>query len=208
MPYDNPADAAQPWMDKIPGQLDKYYDPYINRGNRSGDILEGQYGNLLNDPGGMLNKIGGGYQQSPGFKFALDQALQGSGHAAAAGGMAGSPQHEQQNMQLATNFANQDYNNWIRNALGMYGSGLSGEQGMYGIGANAGMKKGEDMASYLANQAKLAYEGQNAENQKGGGMWGSLLGTAGTVIGSMYGGPVGGAMGGAAGSAIGNWMGE
>src|SRR5579864_175938 len=108
--HEDPAESANPYFDQIPGQLEKYYNPYIQRGNRAGDAMEGAYGNLINDPGGMLNKIGGGYQQSPGFKFAMQQALQGAGHGAAAGGMAGTPQHEQQNMEIATNLANQDYN--------------------------------------------------------------------------------------------------
>ena len=34
--------------------------------------------------------------------------------------MAGSPQHEQENMQLATNLGNQEYNGWLTKALGLY----------------------------------------------------------------------------------------
>jgi len=205
--WENPADSAKPYMDQIPGQLNQYLDPYIQAGQRALPGLENQYGQLMNDPSGRLNQIGAGYHQSPGFQFALQQALQGSGHAAAAGGMAGSPQHEQQNMGIATGLANQDYNQWMQNALGLYGTGLQGQQGIYNTGARTGMAMGEDMASYLANQAKLAYEGQNAENQHEGGGLGSLLGAAGTIAGSIYGGPAGGAAGGAAGNAFGSWFG-
>jgi hypothetical protein len=172
--YKNPADTANKYYDQAQGQLQKYMSPYINAGQQSLPILQGQYGNLLNDPGGMLNKIGGGYQQSPGFKFAMQQALQGGNHTAAAGGMAGSPQHEQENMQLATNLANQDYNNWIQNALGLYGHGLSGEENMYGIGAKAGMGMGEDMANILNNQAQLAYAGQAGQNQRQNDLFGYI----------------------------------
>jgi hypothetical protein len=172
--YQNPADAAGGYYDKIPGQLNKYMNPYIDAGKNALGPLQSQYGNLMNNPGGMVNQIGANYHQSPGFQFALQQALQGSGNAAAAGGMAGSPQHEQQNMGLATNLANQDYNQWLQNAMGMYTQGLQGEQGLYNTGANAGMNMGQDMASYYANRGNLAYEGQNAENQHNGGMWGSL----------------------------------
>jgi hypothetical protein len=179
--YENPAEGARPYFDQIPGQLEKYYNPYIQRGERAGNAMEGAYGNLINDPGGMLNKIGGGYQQSPGFKFALQQALGGAGHAAAAGGMAGSPQHEQQSMEMATNLANQDYNTWIQHALGLYGAGLGGEENMYNTGAKAGMGMGDNMASQLAQRAKLEYEARNAENQRNGGIWGTLGGAAGTL---------------------------
>lgn len=201
--YQNPADKGMDYMNQIPGQLSKYLDPYINAGQHQLPGLQGQYDQLMNDPGGRLNQIGQGYHQSPGFQFALQQALQGSGHAAAAGGMAGSPQHEQQNMGLATNLANQDYNQWLQNALGMYNTGMAGSQNLYDTGAKTGMAMGEDMASVLANKAKLAYEGQNAENQHEGGMWGSLLGGAGTIAGSIFGGPMGGMVGGSVGKGLG-----
>lgn len=174
----NPADAASKYFDQIPGLLHQSYDPYIQRGNRAGDVLEGQYGSLLNDPGAMLNRMGQGYQQSPGFKFALQQALQGAGHAAAAGGMAGSPQHEQQSMELATNLANQDYGNWIQRALGLYGQGLSGEQGLYGTGAQAGMGLGSDLANAMASRASLAFQGQAQQNQNRGDIFSNLAGLA------------------------------
>lgn len=179
--WKNPADAAMGSMDQIPGQLNKYLQPYIDQGQSQYGNLNNQYGQLMNDPGGRLNQIGQGYHQSPGFQFALQQALQGGNHAAAAGGMAGSPQHEQQNMTMATNLANQDYNQWMQNALGMYGKGLSGSQSIYDTGAKTGISMGEDMSSYLANKAKLQYEGQNAENEHEGGMWGNFLGGAGQL---------------------------
>jgi len=180
--WKNPADAAMGDMDKIPGQISKYLDPYINQGNEQYGRLNDQYGQLMKDPGGRVNQIGQSYHQSPGFQFALQQALQGAGHAAAAGGMAGSPQHEQQNMTVATGLANQDYNQYLQNALGAYGMGLSGSQGIYNTGARAGMSAGEDMASYFANRAKLQYEGQNAENQHSGGMFGSLVGAGAQIL--------------------------
>lgn len=201
--YKDPFKEAMPYFNKIPKTLERYLSPYINRGSAAGDVLQGQYGNLLQDPGGMLNKIGGGYQQSPGFKFALQQALQGAGHAAAAGGMAGSPQHEQQEMELATNLSNQDYNNWIRNALGLYSSGLGGEENLYGIGARAGVGMGEDLASVLANQAKLASESANAQNQREGGLMGMLGSGLGMIGGTLLGGPVGGMIGSSVGKFLG-----
>src|ERR1700690_1331158 len=99
--FKNPADAASPYYGQIPGQTNPYFEPYFNNGVNSGKTLNDQYSGLMNDPGGMMNKFGESYKESPGMKFAIQQALQASGNAAAAGGMAGSPQHEQQNMQLA-----------------------------------------------------------------------------------------------------------
>lgn len=180
--YTNPTEAANPYFDQIPGTLEKYLSPYINAGSAALPGLNNQYDKLISDPASRLNEIGSSYHQSPGFQFALEKALQGANHAAAAGGMAGSPQHEFQNMQTATHLADQDYNQFLGNALGLYGSGLQGKQGLYNTGATAGVGMGEDLSSYLANRAKLAYEGANADNQHEGGIWGSLLSGAGTLL--------------------------
>ena len=88
----NPADAAMPYLDKIPGQTSQYLDPYFQAGKSMLPGLEKEYGSLTSDPGGFLNKIGASYQQSPGFKSALQNALTAGNHAAAAGGMASGSQ--------------------------------------------------------------------------------------------------------------------
>jgi len=183
--WKNPTDAASPYFDEMAPELNRSFSPYIDAGKRALPTLESQFGKISNNPGGRVNEIGAGYHSSPGFQFALQQALQGAGHAAAAGGMAGSPQHEFQNMQIATGLADQDYNQWLQHALGMYGMGLQGEQGLYNTGAESGMRLGENLASILAQRAKLAYEGQNAENAHEGGLWGSLGSGIGTAAGAL-----------------------
>jgi len=110
-----------------------------------------------------LSKSGNSFHESPGFKFALQQALQGAGHAAAAGGMAGSPQHEQQNMGLATDLANQDYYNYMQGATGLYGQGLSGMQGLSQQGQQAGQSLADQIAQSLGQKAQYDYEGQAEE---------------------------------------------
>ncbi len=177
----NPADAGMKYLDQIPGAVSPYYQPYINAGNQALPQLQSQYGNLLNDPGGMLNKIGGGFQQSPGFKFALDQALQGAGHSAAAGGMAGSPQAQQQAMQIATQLGNQDYYNWLNQATGMYGQGLQGMGGLANMGFNASKGMSDQIAQALAAKSQLGYAGQAAQNQAQGSAFGNILGGIGTL---------------------------
>ncbi len=174
----NPADAAMPYLEKIPDQISPYFKPYMDAGNNAIPELQNQYGNLLNDPGGMLNKMGGGFHESPGFKFALQQALQGAGHAAAAGGMAGSPQHEQQNMQLASDIGNQDYYHWLDQARGMYGAGLQGEQGLYQGGMQASTSMADQIAQMLAAQAGLSYSGAANQNEQLGNMMGSAASIA------------------------------
>lgn len=177
----NPADSAMPYLNQIPGQTQKYQQPYFEAGKSQIPGLQDQYGQLLNDPGGRMNKIGESFKESPGFKFAMQQALQGGNHAAAAGGMAGSPQHEQQNMQLATDLGNQEYNNWMKNALGEYNQGLQGSQGMANQGQQAGQSMADMIAQTLAQQGNLAFNGQQQQNQNKTDMWGNILKGAGSL---------------------------
>ena len=170
----NPADVAHRYIGQIPGQTAGYYQPYIQAGQEALPGLQGQYGELLNDPGGKFNKIGEGFHESPGFQFALQQALQGANHAAAAGGMAGSPQNQQQDMSLATNLANQDYYNWMQGATGLYGQGLQGQQGLAGLGQQSASSLADMVAQSLAQQGQYAYEGQAAKNQAKNSLWSNL----------------------------------
>lgn len=177
----NPADSAMPYLNQIPGQTQQYQQPWMQAGKDQLPGLQDQYSQLMNDPGGKMNKIGEGFKESPGFKFAMQQALQGGNHAAAAGGMAGSPQHEQQNMQMATDLGNQEYGNWMKNALGMYGQGLQGSQGMANQGQQAGQSMADMIAQTLAQQANLSFNGQQQQNQNKSDMWGNVFKGAGSL---------------------------
>ena len=177
----NPADSAMPYLNQIPGQTQQYQQPWMQAGKDQLPGLQDQYSQLMNDPGGKMNKIGEGFKESPGFKFAMQQALQGGNHAAAAGGMAGSPQHEQQNMQMATDLGNQEYGNWMENALGMYGQGLQGSQGMANQGQEAGQSMADMIAQTLAQQANLSFNGQQQQNQNKSDMWGNVFKGAGSL---------------------------
>ena len=99
------AHEAANMMDEIPGRVKPFYQPYMEAGKGALPILQGQYGNLLNDPGGMINKIGAGYKQSPGFKFALEKALSGGNRGFNAGGLGGSPSNALWGMETAEGLA-------------------------------------------------------------------------------------------------------
>lgn len=162
---DNPEDAASKYLDQIPGTAKPYYDPFIKQGAQAGGVLKDQYGNLINDPGGKLSKIGAGYTQSPGYQWNLNQALNAGTNAAAAGGMAGSPMHQQQAMETASGYASKDFNDYMKNALGLYGQGLEGEQGFQKQGFGASTSLADLLANALQNKGTLAYEGQAAKNK-------------------------------------------
>lgn len=177
----NPADSAMPYLNQIPGQTQKYQQPWFDAGKNMIPGLSDQYNQLMNDPSKRLNDIGAAYKESPGFRFAMQQALQGGNHAAAAGGMAGSPQHEQQNMQLANDIASQDYNKWMDNALGLYGQGLSGGQNMSNQGQQAGQSMADMIAQTLAQQANLSFQGQSQKNQNQSDLFGNIANGVGSL---------------------------
>ena len=181
----NPADKAMPYISQIPGKTQEYYQPWFEAGKSQIPGLQEQYKQLLENPGQKMNTIGESFHESPGFKFALQQALQGSNHAAAAGGMEGSPQHEQQNMQLATDLGNQEYNNWMRNAMGLYGQGLQGSQGMSQTGQQAGSNMADTIANTLAQQGNLEFHDQRQQNQNRNDLYGNLFKGAGMALGAF-----------------------
>lgn len=173
--YKNPADQAFPFMQKAEQTLPQYYNPYIQAGQRAQPGLEQAYGDMMN-PNELIKRIGGGYQESPGYQFSRDQAMRSMNNAQAAGGMLGSPQHEQEAGTLATNLANQDFYNYLQQALGQFNQGVQGKQGLYNTGAQASMGLGDNLASLFGNEGMLRYEGQNTENQHEGGQMGGMFG--------------------------------
>lgn len=187
----NPANSAMPYVNQIPGATQGYQSPWFDAGKNMIPGLTDQYNQLMTDPSKRLNEIGSGYKQSPGFQFALQQALQSGDHSAAAGGMAGSPEHEQQNMQLSSNLASQDYNNYMQNALGLYGHGLSGGQNMSNQGQQSGQSMADMIAQTLAQEGNLEFNGQQQQNQNNNDLWGNIFKLGGAALGGIAGGPWG-----------------
>lgn len=179
--HSNPANKAMPYLNQIPGQTQQYMQPYMQAGQSTLPYLQQQYGQLMQDPSARLNQIGAGYQQSPGLNFAIQKALEASGRGAAASGMAGSPQHQEQNIDLATGYANRDYENFMNHALGLYGGGLSGGQNLVSGGQRAGQSMADMIAQTLAQQGNLAFQGQAQQNQNRNDMFGSLFQGAGAL---------------------------
>jgi len=174
----NPANAAQPYLNKIPGTISPMYQPFINAGQWALPQMQQQYGSMVNDPGSLMAKFGAGYQQSPGYQFNVNEATRGANQASAAGGMLGSPAEQQELSGRISGLASQDYNQYLSNALGLYGQGMGGLSNLYQTGYGASNQLAGDLASNLQNQAQLAYSGQANQNQQTGNLWGNLAGMA------------------------------
>jgi hypothetical protein len=181
MGYNNPADSAMPYLNGIQGQMGQYYNPYIQMGNNAINPLMQQYSSLMNDPSAKMNQIGASFQQSPGYQFNMNQAMAGSNSAAAAGGMLGTPQNQQQDATLAHNLSNQDYSQYMDRGVGMYNQGLQGMNGMMQTGYNASNQMAQALANSMMSQAGMAYAGANNQNAANQGMLGNLASLAGGI---------------------------
>ena len=156
----DPSEAAR-MIDNIPGRVKPFLNPYIGAGQGAIPYLQQQYAGLTSDPSGFINRIGAGYKESPGFKFALEKALAGGNRASAAGGMGGSPSSSLWGMETAQGLASQDYNTFLQNALSQYGLGLKGEEGLANMGEKAATGYGDLLSQALSQEAKMKYGGQN-----------------------------------------------
>ena len=181
----NPFGAGNQYWSQI-GGANQYLAPYQQMGQQAGNELSNVYSGLLNNPGAFTNQIGSNFHQSPGFNFALNQAMQGGNRGMAAGGLAGSPSNQMQNMQTATGMGNQNYYNYLNNAENLFGQGMQGAQGMYGIGENAGNNMAGNMAQMLAMQGEGAYSGQAGMNQAQGQGFSNLFGGIGDLISQHF----------------------
>lgn len=95
-----------------------------------------QYQELANNPNGVMDRLGSGYQQSPGYQYNVDQATRASNNASSAGGFVGSPQQQAQMAKEISGMASQDYNQYLNNAMGLHSQGLQGMGHLYDTGLN------------------------------------------------------------------------
>jgi hypothetical protein len=184
----NPANGAQSYLNQVPGYLNNAFNPYVNAGQQALPTLQNQYNSLINNPAGVMQSIGSQYQQSPGYQWQVGQGMNSVNNAAAAGGMLGTPQAQQQAATMTEGLANQDYYNYLNHALGLYSGGLQGLSGINQMGYDASAQKGQDLSQNAMSQANLAYSGQANQNQMNGGMAGAGMGFLGNLMSGIFNG--------------------
>lgn len=106
---------------------------YGNAASMQGPLMQ-RYLQMMSNPGAMVNQIGQSFHQSPGYQFQTNQALGAANRAAAAGGMLGSPQEQQNIAGTVNNLANQDYYNYLNHGQNMFNQGMMGAQNMFNTG--------------------------------------------------------------------------
>lgn len=195
----NPAQSAMPYFDQAASTERQYLDPYIQRGQGSGDILSEQFGQMSQDPAAVLERLMGGYEPSKGYQMMQDRMGQAAANTAAAGGMRGSPLEQTQQQELTQGLLSKDMQQYLQNVLGLQTQGLAGEQGLYGTSFDAARGLSGDLANILGTKGQLEFQGQREGQQRGQDLLSSLMGLGGTILGAGIGGPAGATAGGSIG---------
>jgi hypothetical protein len=184
----NPGAAANQYLNQIPGAINPYFQPYINAGQQTSPQLQQLYSQLSSSPGNFYNWLGTGYHESPGYQFKLQQGLGAAGNAAAAGGFLGTPMHQQNATQIAEGYANQDFNDYLNQVLGLFQGGIAGQEGIANKGYGASQRYGENLGNVLGQQAQYGYAGKAGENQGKTQNWANIVGGLSQAAPWLFGG--------------------
>lgn len=188
--YGNPADAGMGYLNRIPAEVGKYYQPFISSGQQAEQITNPIYGQMSQNPQDFLNSIMRGYNPSEGYRFKERELGDALRNTAAAGGFVGTPYHQQQQGELTSGLLSQDMQQFLNNILGIQGTGLQGQENRIGRGYNAATGYGNILGSNLAQQGGLAMQGaasqqanQMARDNARTQFFGNLLGTGARMFG-------------------------
>lgn len=184
-PFSNPRNAenaANEHLNKIEPMLTENYSPYMQAGM---------------NPSGMQNQWMQDFQQSPGQRMAMEQALKQQRGYAAGQGMNGTASQQLGAGRLAAALQNDQMQQYFNNNKGLFDTGLGATQGYTG-----------DLSNLYGTQGQLAYN-QAREENKGWGdiLQGLLQGAGGAAMGYASKGLPGalaGGLGGFAGGMGGN----
>ena len=191
----NPMDAANQYLNQIPGQAHQGYDPYVNAGLDASGKTKSQYEDMMNDPTGFINKIMNQYKESEGYGFAKDRLLKEMGNTSAMGGIAGTPLDQINQAEGVQGLLSKDMQQFLENALGRYDKGLAGEEGIATRGYDASGKLTDALGGALNQQGGLAFNDAQQNNKNKNDLW-SMFGKAlGTGAGAYFGGLPGAAVG-------------
>jgi hypothetical protein len=178
-----PMNAANPYLNSIPGQVNPYYAPYMNAGNDALNKTKSEYDKLIGDPNAMYDKFAGGYKESPGYKSRMEEAMRAITNSQAAGGMAGSMQHQQYSADKALDLHSKDFEDYLNHVMGLYGAGLSGESGIEKQGFEANTDYANMLANITGQKASMAYGAKNQENENYSKGWDQIFGGLGSAAG-------------------------
>ena len=191
---EDPAKAANKYMSRIPNVGKQYYNPFIQGGQEAGNTLHSEYGKML-DPTTFIDNIMGHYKTSKGAELERDELGRGIGATAAAGGFAGTPEHQREYGEMAGNIMSKDMQQYLQNALGVYSGGLTGEKDFFNKGFDASGSMADLLGGNLASQGTLAFQGVNQQNENRQALMKALSKLLATGTGAYFGGSEGAEIG-------------
>ena len=191
----NPMDAANKYLNQIPGVAHQGYDPYVNAGLDASGRTKSAYESMMDDPTAFINKLMNGYKESEGYQFQKDELTKDLGNTAAAGGIAGTPYDQMNQGQGIQKLLSADMQQFLQNVLGRYDKGLEGEQGISDRGYDASGKLTDTLGNALNQQGGLAFQDVQQKNKNRNDLW--------SMFGKALGGGAGFALGGFPGAAAG-----
>lgn len=194
----NPMDEANKYLNQIPGVAHQGYDDYINAGKDASGKTKSKYEELMGDPTGFINKLMEGYKPSEGYQFQKEQLTKELGNTAAAGGIAGTPQDQMNQGEGVQKLLSGDMQQFLKNVLGVFDTGLEGEEGIAGRGYDASGKLTDALGGALNQQGGLAFQNAQQKNSDKNSLW-SMFGKA---LGAGAGGLLGGVPGAKVGAGI------
>lgn len=170
-------DSANQYLNQIPGVGHQGYDPYVNAGLDASGKTKSKYEELFNDPTAFINKLMGEYKPSEGYQFQKGQLTKEMSNSAAAGGVAGTPMDQLNQAEGIQGLLGKDMQQFLQNALGVFNTGLQGEESIASRGFDASKSLTDLLGNNLASQAGLSYKDQIDKNQNKTDLW-SMFGKA------------------------------
>ncbi len=181
-PYQDAQRAYKPYYNEAKGYQNPFYQAGQNAIPQYQEWLQGQ-----KDPSAFINKLMGGYQESPWARYQQEQARRAGLNAASAGGLSngmggagvGSTPYLLQAQQNASDISSQDMQKWLANVLGINTQYGEGQNRMMGYGQHAGDQLSEiaqNGGMVNANNAYGRSQGENYDRMAGWQAIGKLFG--------------------------------
>lgn len=164
---ENSSDAANKYLNQIPGQAQKNLNPYIMPGQEAQSFVE---------------KIMAGYKPSEGYNFKKDELNTELSNNAAAGGFAGTQFDESQRGKLIQSLLSGDMQQYLDNVMGVHNRSFDASRELNDIETGA-----------LNQQGGMAFGAAENKNARNAALRDQLLKLTGQAIGAFAGGPIGAA---------------
>lgn len=157
------------YMDKSANEL----NPFSEAGQKGLGGLE-DWLSGMKDPQEFINKIMGGYQESPYAKYLQQQAQRAGINAGSATGMVGSTPWAQQMQENAAGISSKDMQDWLGRVLGLNTQYGAGQQHLADMGYNAARDKANIFGQRAGDEGRLEYQKELARQGRGGGILSGL----------------------------------